>query len=217
MHVAVERHRGTNLGLVLHRPNRHSHIVDHAEAFAVVGKRVVKSAANADAHAVGEALPRRQDRSPGRQPERFRQVARVRNLHLHFFARAERAGLQLLHVLGSVHQPDFLIGRGLGFKEVFGLGDSLRDQPVAHPPVFFGGEDVVPDGKIVGVAVDQLERKHWMTLDNTSNQCHPERSRGPRSGRQRSRRIPATALARGARRFPRIASEYWRECRAAWI
>ena len=84
----------------------------------MVGEGVMKSAADADADFVGEALAGREDRSAGRQPESFRQVARVGNFHLHFFAGAERAGLQLLDVLGLVDQQDVLIGGGLRFEKI---------------------------------------------------------------------------------------------------
>ena len=74
------------------------------------------------------------------------QVARVGNFHFHFFARAERAGLQLLDVLRLVHQQNVLVGGGLGLEKVVGLGDAGRDQAIADAAVFFGRKDVVADG-----------------------------------------------------------------------
>ena len=72
---------------------------------------MMKPAANADRNLIGEALARRQNRSTRRQPEGLGQIAGVGNFHLHFFARGERARLQLLHVLRLVHQQNVLIAR----------------------------------------------------------------------------------------------------------
>jgi hypothetical protein len=86
--------------------------------------------------------------------------SRVGNFHFHFFAWAERAGLQFLHVLRGVHQENIEIGRRFGFQEVLGFGDPAGDQPIASAPVLLGREYVIPDRKIIGVAVDELEREH---------------------------------------------------------
>ena len=120
----------------------------------------MKSSTNADGHAVGQTPPRRQDRSTGGQPEGFDQITRVRDFHLHFFARTERSGLQLLNVIGLVHQQDVLIGRGLRFEEVFRLGDAGGNQTVTNTAILFGGEDVISDGQVVGVTVDKFVGEH---------------------------------------------------------
>src|SRR3954470_23353486 len=44
--VTVDRHGGTDFVVTLHATNCDRNIVDHAKAFAMVGKRVVKSAAD---------------------------------------------------------------------------------------------------------------------------------------------------------------------------
>ena len=83
-----------------------------------------------------------------------------RNFQLHRFARAQRSGLQLLHILRRVDQQNVQVGRGLRFEKIAGLGDAGRDQPIVNATVFFGREDVVADGQVVSVAVDELERQH---------------------------------------------------------
>jgi len=52
MHVAINRHRPGNLAVTLHAADGNGHIVDHAEAFAVIGERVMKSSADADRYSV---------------------------------------------------------------------------------------------------------------------------------------------------------------------
>ena len=106
------------------------------------------------------ALARCKDGSAGRQPEGFRQIARVGDFHLQFFARTESAGLQLLHVLGFVDKQDVLVGGGLGLEEIVGVGDAGGDEAVANAAIFFRGEDVLADGQEIGVAVDELEGEH---------------------------------------------------------
>jgi hypothetical protein len=52
VNVAVNRHSGANLAVALHAANRNRHVVNHAEAFAVIGKGVVKSAADVYRNAI---------------------------------------------------------------------------------------------------------------------------------------------------------------------
>ena len=49
---------------------------------------------------------------------------------------------------------------GWGSRKSFGVGDAGRDQAVADAAIFFGREDVVADGEVVRVAVDELEGEH---------------------------------------------------------
>ena len=72
MHVAVDGHGGANLVVALHAADGDRHIVDHAESLAMVGEGMVESSANADADFVGQGLARREDGSPGREPEGLR-------------------------------------------------------------------------------------------------------------------------------------------------
>src|SRR5215469_371103 len=159
-------------------------------------------------------MSRGQNRSARSQPERFDEVARVGDLHLHFFARAEPAGLQFLHVLRLVDQQDVLVSGGLGFEEIRLLCNGGGDEPVADEPVFLRREDVAPDGEEVGVAIYEFEREHG---DNP----HPARSKGwPRSSyhtRQKpqplERKCPA--VNRQRRKTAGAISLAWPMARAA--
>jgi hypothetical protein len=119
VHVAIDRQGSTDRAVFLQAADRHGHIVDHAESLAVVGEGVVKSSADVDGDFVVQAMLRSEDRSAGGKPEGFDEIARVGNFHLHLFARAERAGLQLLYVFRFVDQKDVLIVGGLWLEKIF--------------------------------------------------------------------------------------------------
>ena len=169
MHIAIEGHRGANLVVALHSADGHGDVVDHAESLAMIGKGVVKAAADADADFVDQGLARCEDRAARRQPESVGKIARVGNLHFHFFARAECAGLQLLHVVGLVDEKYVLVGRWLGFEKVGGVGDAGGDQAIANAAILFGREYVVADGEVIGVAVDEFEREHDEAIHHTQS------------------------------------------------
>ena len=67
--VAIHRHRGFDLAVLLQAANRHCHIVNHAETFTMVGERMMKSAADIYRYAVRHRPFRRQDGAARRQPE----------------------------------------------------------------------------------------------------------------------------------------------------
>src|SRR5215471_20425895 len=121
---------------------------------------MMKSSADADADSIDETLPRRQNRSPGRQPECIYQLARVRNLHLHFLARGERGSSQFLHILRFVHEQNVLVGRRLRLQEIISRSNTSRNQTIANAPILLRRKHMIPDRKKVSVAVDKLERKH---------------------------------------------------------
>src|SRR5712692_6363090 len=98
---------------------RYGDVVDHAEAFSVVGESVMKSAADIDGDAVFERMLSGENRSARCQPKGAHQFRRERYLQFHFFPRTERAGLQLLDILRSVDEQHILIAREGGRDEVF--------------------------------------------------------------------------------------------------
>src|SRR5580700_12059026 len=108
MDVAIDGHCGANLTIALHATDGDGHVVDHAEAFAVTGERVMESSANADGYAVVEGTIGGQNRAAGGQPEGAHQLRRVRDFQLHFFSRAERARLQFVNVLRRVYEEHVL-------------------------------------------------------------------------------------------------------------
>ena len=160
VNVAVDCHGGANLVVALHAADGDRNVVNHAEALAMVRESVVEAAANIDSDAVFESMVRRQNRSARRQPERLHQLRRVGDLHLHFFARGERACLQLLHVLRLVDQQNVLIGSRLRGEEIRRFGDSGFKQAVMNPPILFRRKDVLADREIVFGAVDELKGEH---------------------------------------------------------
>jgi hypothetical protein len=69
VHVAIDGHGLVNLAIALHAADGDGDIVDHAEAFAVIGERVMESSADADRHAVVERVIGGQHRAAGGEPE----------------------------------------------------------------------------------------------------------------------------------------------------
>src|SRR5206468_9145238 len=51
MNIAVHGHRSSNFVVALHSADRNRHVVNHAEAFAMVWESMVKSSANIYRHA----------------------------------------------------------------------------------------------------------------------------------------------------------------------
>ncbi len=160
VNIAIQRHGGTDFFISLHAADRDRNVVDHAEAFAVIGEGMMKPAANADRDAVVERIIGGQHRSAGGHPECAHQLRRVWNLHLQFLARAERAGFQFLHVLRRVYQQNVFIGGGTRSNEVGGVGHIHGHQSVVYASVLLTGKYVVPDGQEIIFAIDKLKGQH---------------------------------------------------------
>ena len=56
MHIAIHSHGGANLAIALQTPNGYGYIVNHAEAFAVIGESMMESATDVDGDTVGQGL-----------------------------------------------------------------------------------------------------------------------------------------------------------------
>ncbi len=67
VHVAVDGHGAPDSSALLHHANRDRDVIDHAEAFAVIGEGMMKAAADVHADAVL--------RGPARRPESIRRCA----------------------------------------------------------------------------------------------------------------------------------------------
>ena len=165
MDVAVDRHGGANLVVPLHAADRHRHVMNHAKAFAVIGESVVEAAADVEGHAILEGMLGGQNRTARSQPESMHQLRRVGNLHLLLFAGGKRSGFQLLHVLRSVDQQNVLVRCGLRSYEVGRLRLlSVSSNRSWMRRYFSAGKTWLPIGRIVVVAVDELEGKHGRTV-----------------------------------------------------
>ena len=57
-------------------------------------------------------------------------------------------------------EENVLVGSGLGRKKVFRGSYFAFEQAIMDQAVLLGREDVLADGEVVAVAVDQFERKH---------------------------------------------------------
>ena len=160
MHVAINRHRPANLAVTLHASDGDGHVVNHAEALAVIGERVMESSANADCHTVAESIIGGQNGAARGQPEGLYQGGRKGDFEFHLLAWSERAGLQFLDILRSVDEQDILIGCRMRSDKIGRLGNSGPEQPVMNALVFFRGKNMGADGQVIVVAVDKLEGQH---------------------------------------------------------
>ena len=59
--IAIHGHGASDSVIPLHAADGHGHVVNHAEAFAVVGKGVMKSAADVDGDAIFQSTVGSQD------------------------------------------------------------------------------------------------------------------------------------------------------------
>jgi len=145
---------------VLHTADRDGDIVDHAETLAVIGKSVMEATPDADGDSVFKGLARSEDGTSGGEPEGVHEFQRVGNFELHLFTGRERAGFQFLNVVGFVDEENVFVLGGLGTEEICGRGSFRFQQAITDATVLLGREDVLTDGEVVVVAVDEFEGKH---------------------------------------------------------
>ena len=69
MHIAIDGHRVANFFVALHATDGDRYVVDHAEALAVIGERMMESAADADRNAIVERMISGQHGAARSQPE----------------------------------------------------------------------------------------------------------------------------------------------------
>src|SRR3974377_1827204 len=84
MHVAINRHGALDELALLQATDGDSEVVQHTEAFAVIGVGVVKAAANADADSVSHGALSGKDRTAGVEHEGVHYLLRERELLLQF-------------------------------------------------------------------------------------------------------------------------------------
>jgi len=63
-------------------------------------------------------------------------------------------------VVGFVDEEDVFVLGGLGCEKVIGLGGFRFQQTLADAAVFLGREDVLANGQVIAVAIDEFEREH---------------------------------------------------------
>src|ERR1700678_4345030 len=160
MHVAIDGHCSANSAIALHAADSDGHVVYNAKAFPMTRECVMESSADAESDAVVKAMISRQNRAPGGEPEGAHYLRRVREFEFHLFASAECACLQLLDVLGRVHEQNILVGCGLRNDKISRRGNSGSEQPVMRAFIFFRGKNMGADGQEVVVAIDELEGQH---------------------------------------------------------
>src|SRR3954468_24174051 len=146
MNVAIDGHGSPDFAIALHAANGDRDVVNHAKAFAVIRKGVVKSAADVDRDSIVQCILRSKNRTAGSEPESLHQFRRERNFKLKFFTGGESSSLQLLDILRRMDQQDVLIGSWLRCNEVFRPGNTAFDQLIMHTTIFLRRKNMLPDG-----------------------------------------------------------------------
>jgi hypothetical protein len=142
MHVEVD-HRDTTNGLLrAQQADGDRDVVEDAESLAVIGKRVVRAAGEVHRHAVHERVPRRRDRAAhgatrplherGRPGEAEPPQLRFRHVAIG----------ESLDVVRRVHEPEHLVGRGVGIHHPLGRDDAFGHHALAQHGVLLDGESM---------------------------------------------------------------------------
>ena len=121
---------------------------------------MVKAAAEVDADPIGKRLFCGQDGSTGMPQEALYRLVGVWDLHLELFPGGKRSFQQFIDVKVGVDQEEIGFrswGRG---NKVLRRSHAVLQQFLPHQLVFTGGEHVLPDGKAVMLAENQLKGQH---------------------------------------------------------
>jgi hypothetical protein len=161
MDVGVNDHGGLDGAVGLQAANGDGDVVDDAEAFAVIGKSVVKAAAEVRSGSGGEGALSCFDGAAGGEPDGFDEFFGVRDFHAEDFVWSEGAGFEFADVGGSVDAEDVVVGGGLGRDDLGKRDVAGVDEGVANEAVFLRRENVGAEMEVVAVVVD--ERKHRLS------------------------------------------------------
>src|SRR5580698_2308341 len=72
-----------------------------------------------------------------------------------------------MHILRLMNEQNVLISSRVGLQKIASLGVTSHKQPVTDSAIFPGGKNVLANGQVIRVAVDELEGEHGRTLHNT--------------------------------------------------
>src|SRR3954454_12776038 len=84
VNVAIDNHHPFHEAIFLEATDGNRDVVDHAKAFTVIRKRMMKSATNIEGDLVFKGASSCQNRSSSGEPEGVHQFFRVGNFHLEF-------------------------------------------------------------------------------------------------------------------------------------
>jgi len=94
VNVSIDDHSRANDSISLEAADSNGDIMNHAEAFAVVGKGVVEAAADARGKAIGQGALSGEDGAAGGKPEGFDGFFRIRDFEAHLLGGRERASFK---------------------------------------------------------------------------------------------------------------------------
>ena len=160
MHIAVEYHGSSDVAVALHAADGNRNIIDHAKAFAVIRKGVVKSASNVNAAVVPQRLPGSNNRPSCHVPECIHKFFAVGYFQFQFLARAQRSTLQFLHPEFGVDEKNVFVLAGWRRDEILLREGSSLQQALPHSAVLTCVKDVLTNRQRRFFRINQPQRKH---------------------------------------------------------
>jgi hypothetical protein len=166
--IAIDGHGSVDL-VVAAGADRDGNIVDHAEAFAVVGEGVVESSADADAHSVGQRLAGGEDGAASGS-QKASASSREYGISISISSRGLRVPVRSFCTYSGLwtRRMSWSVA-SWGSRKSSASGYTGGDQAIVNAAIFFGGEDVVADGEETAVAIDELEGSAGEALHHTLN------------------------------------------------
>ena len=160
MNVGVDDHGRFDGAFVLQAANGDGDVVNDAKSFAMIGERVMETAADVRGAAVRESALPCFDGAARAEPARFDEFFRVRNFHAQLFDRTERAGLEFVDIFVRVDAQNIFVGSRRWRDEVGRRGEFLFDERVADEAVFLRWENVRAEVEVVAFVVDERDGRH---------------------------------------------------------
>ena len=128
--------------LSLQHADGDGNVVQHAEALAVIGKRVVGAARQVARHAVFQCSARSFDRSLHRQLRPAPERRRPRDADAADLGRLQRPRREFLQVPGRMNKREVAGWRFVGDEDVLRLQHPLAEQPLVRQRVLGHGKRV---------------------------------------------------------------------------
>ncbi len=136
-------------------------IVNGAEAFAVAGVGVMKTATDVAGKAIAKCGACGGDGATGGEPEGVNELLGIGDFEFHEFAGGERGGFEFVDPVRSVDEEDVGVGGGIGAEDVFGGCNGVAEKFVGDEAEFLRGEDVGAEVEVVAFVVEEFEGEHF--------------------------------------------------------
>ena len=121
--------------IALQHPGADGDVVEHAEAFAAIGERVVRAAGQVRRHAVIERGAGRRDRRADRSARALDHLRRPRESDAPLDVGRHRSVHDGVDILRIVHEPQIVERGRRRFVQIIGRDDAFGEDALAQPRV----------------------------------------------------------------------------------